>query len=482
MPSEGVGQLYGGLAQGIFGRLREHQAEQDRQDAEQKASTLKYLSGLVDQATPETRPILLRTMADTIGLKGKHRGVWDMITGQGREDYHQQLSSMLSGVTGNIVGPAEYERRKGGPAYVTADDPVGEATAFKPDERTGREIVLRDPDQVALEKLRTQYGLRYENEMTKLYEQQRLTGERQSQIEAERQAGRTSLAERGAMLKAQGDILRRAHAKALAKGLAQPGEDDLQQAALEAGLASGDKDSAMRALVELRQAQAGYYKAQAQVDPLTGQLVGKAMTQGQQATLSRQLTQDAIGVKTKWDQAYARQKRLEVEEAQLRQQLQRMNPVTGQPAQPGEFTFDETAGTFARKGGGQVGAYGAKKALERLKKVSADKQAAIAEMEGLRATLASQYGDQYDATDQWRVVPREGYRSPGVTNTQPRVGQPPPFPAQATQPGQSDFQYQSKQPVAPGTIVPIKGQRYKVTGIASKGADGNIIYNLEPVR
>ena len=74
MPSPTAG-LFGGLAQGIFGRMREHEDEQRALDLEDKKNALNSLSSLLEHATPETRPTIYKQMADVMNLKGKHRVV-----------------------------------------------------------------------------------------------------------------------------------------------------------------------------------------------------------------------------------------------------------------------------------------------------------------------------------------------------------------------------------------------------------------------
>lgn len=475
MPSEGVGSLYGGLAQGIFGRLREHEDEQKKQDFEQKGQTLKYLSSLVDEATPETRPILLNTMAETIGLKGKHRGVWDMLTGGGRDDYHQQLSGLLSKTTGNIVGPEEYDRRKPDLPMPgkTALDPV---TPGKLDQRTGQEIVLRDSDQIALGKLRAQYGLQHENAMTKLYENQRLTSEKAYGLEAERQQGRLDMASKGAELKAQGEILKRAHAKALAKGLAQPGEDDLMSAAMEAGVALGDKDAAQRALTTLRGAQTGEAKAKeryyGQVDPNTGLLGGRPMSEGEKVT--RDQSNQGAGIKVYGDWNAARSKAVAIGE-----RLQALHDSIKKGAEGQGLLYDAAKGQFLSKDGKPVSPLIAslyEDQLSEARKLTESKRLAEEEMGGHHRTLSTQFGSLYSpGKDAWWIEPRADMGGVAPAGA-PRTGQS--FDA-TTKPGANiaDMQEVIGSEARPssnyrvGQIVPIGGMKYKVTSVTPPTAD-----------
>ena len=151
--------LFGGLAQGIFGRMRELDDEQRKIDLEDKQQALTGLSKLLEHATPETLPVIYKQMADVMKLKGKHRGVWDMLTGQGRDDYHQRLSSTLDKVYGNVMGPEAFEAAKtAAPVSGNAADWADESAPLQYTPPAGK-IALRDPQREEIELQRQRYGI-----------------------------------------------------------------------------------------------------------------------------------------------------------------------------------------------------------------------------------------------------------------------------------------------------------------------------------
>lgn len=488
MPSEGVGSLYGGLAQGIFGRLREHEDEQKKQDFEQKGQTLKYLSSLVDEATPETRPILLNTMADTIGLKGKHRGVWDMLTGRGRDDYHQQLSGMLSKVTGNVVGPEEYERRKPKSAVLpmpgaTGLDPVTPGVQAQPDQRTGQEIVLRDPDRIALDKLRTQYGLKYEADMSKLAERDALQSRREELNDQRDYKYKLDTDSQKAHLAAFKPIMERA--QAISGGM-QPTPEAMEQAAQEHAAKLGLDIEKLRETIPglkaraYRDTQQGkFYESQVGV----GQpgMPGYGMKPGEMARFDQGQQQAGTAIYGKWKEASAKVSAIDPQVKALREQIK--VAAKGKP-------FDEARGVVLDPATGQPDAMLNRRLaplIADLAKLSGEKARAEQEMQGHHQTLSTQYGDYFQpgtGSGPWWIEPKQGFGGvapAGATRTGQR-GTPPPFPAQASMPNQSHMQWETESPKPKGTVMTFKGQRYRVTGVVGKSASGKTIMGLEPVQ
>lgn len=480
--SEGVAQLYGGLAQGLFGRMREHDEEQRRQDAEQKQTTLKYLTGLIPDATPETRPVLLKQIADVVGLKGKHRGVWDMLTGQGREDYHQQLAGQLDSLMGRVVGPQKYEelRQQGvqqdmGAAF-RANSPYVRSTDPKPTEGI---VALRDPDELALEKIRTQYALRHEAEMNKLYEQQAGNYAFRSQLQQEKGALSQDRVRLEAEMKARGEIMRRAYAKAVARGGGAPNDEDWQTAGIETAAASGDKDAAERALVNLRGAQTGLAQAQAAALGTPG-TPGYGMKAGEQMRFDQSQQQAGTSIYGKWNDARARA-------ISLGQQLQTVHDQLKAQAESEGLAYDASRGLFLDPKTGKPETMLRKSTQDALAKAAAltqQKAQAEQEMTGHHKTLTTQYGEYFkggEGAGAWWVEPNQGFGGVAPAGAPRTTEAPPPFPGQAGQGGQSDYQYQSSKLQPKGTIIPIRGERYRITGIARQEG-GRYIYNLEKVQ
>lgn len=475
-----VGNFYTGIATGIFGRTHELEEEQKQLDRQQKLETLKFLGSQIDSVDPNSRPLLLQQMADVAGLKGKHRSAWDYITQQGRQDYHDQLSAKFKDIMGSMVGPDEYQKLKphmevgfgeppaGGPSW------MGVTGGMTPD-RTAGKIALLDPTEEKRRLLEATYGYKSQLASNNIWERYGSTSQLQQEkgeIGQERDAAKIAAQ---ADAKARGDVLKRAMQSAILHNRTKPNDEDLQVAAYQIGVEMGDHEKSRKILDELRIAQTGYTLSQTQVN--ADGTVGKPMTQGQAAGLSRQLTQDAIAVKTKWDAAYAKMKGLEAQETALRARLARTNPILGGAAKEKEYQFDEANGVFARADNTPIPLVkpDVQKSIAQLKQISAEKQQTIAEMEGLRQTLGSQYGDQYDTSDQWSIKPKEGYRSPSVTN--PGGGQT----YDATTPSGGGTQrnvldvgkrakYTSSNTYKPGEVISVGPIQYKVMKVL--GGDG----------
>jgi hypothetical protein len=181
--------FFSGLAGGIeeFRREQETQAR-DREDRTRK-ETLGVLTGLLDKATPETAPILLRQIGDVMKFKGKERGIWDQLTGSGLDNTTTGLQGKLNNVLA-MVQPAGTRPR------TVADAPPA--------------IRLRDPFAESIEKIQAQYDLRREADINKLTQQQALLGERERGLEEQRQKNRLELDEQRAYNKAYGDVYKEA--------------------------------------------------------------------------------------------------------------------------------------------------------------------------------------------------------------------------------------------------------------------------------
>ena len=498
MPSEGVGSLYGGLAQGIFGRLREREDEQRRSDAEQKGSTLKYLSSLVDEATPETRPILLNTMAETIGLKGKHRGVWDMLTGGGRDDYHQQLSGLLAKTTGNIVGPEKYEQlRKQGViqdmgAAFRAGDPSVRSSEPLPTEG---KIALRDPDQIALEKLRNQYGLKFEADMRLVDEKDRRSINREVQNDDRDYRYRQALQQDKAYRDSFKPVMERAQALS---GSMIPTPEALEQAAQEHATKLGLDIEKLRETIPglkartYRDTQMGRL-AESQIGQGVPGTPGYGLTPNQQANIDIRLDDKSDAVASEWTAAKAELDKLNVEQETLRERMKQIEPMFGGVAPKGTYQFDESNEGFYNpktKKYEELVSPEIKKQIGRIKEIEALKAGLLTRMKTAREKLKG--NPAYDTSDEWSLRRTESGRvaPTGAPRTSTK-GQPPPFP-QTSMPGQTNydpntvaegFRYRSKKPVANGTeIGPFGGKMYKVVGILGKEANGDILYQLEPMQ
>lgn len=473
MPSPTAG-LFGGLAQGIFGRMREHEDEQRKLDLEDKKNALNSLSSLLENATPETRPVIYKQMADVMSLKGKHRGVWDMLTGGGRQDYHDQLASKLDGVFGNVVGPEAYEQLKSHPEAGYSGLPAAGGPAWAsptitqtPDQTAGK-IALEDPTLNKVKLLQATYGLRSANDSNKLWEgaeAKNYTNEIKGDLGKERDAAKITLT---ATMKAQGDILKRGMQMAQAQGRAKPTDDDLQAAALQLGTETGNHDEALQALTALRKAQTQYYANGGS----QGGGADKPITPYQQTQIDKDLQAKGVAVFQNWNKAKATINKLDTEHQAVRKQLNQIASANG-------LAFDEANGQFLDSKTGKavdldtlpVSSKQLRGMLDKMAKLAADKAAAYQEMQGHRATLEGQFGPLYKFNGEWDVQPSEmgGVAPAGAPRTTDAT----------TKPGVNiaDIQEVIGSATRPASaykvnqLVSIGGQKYKVSSVTPPTED-----------
>lgn len=481
MPSPTAG-LFGGLATGIFGRMREHEDEQRQMDLEERKNALTSLSSLLEHATPDTRPVIYKQMADVMKLKGKHRGVWDMLTGQGRDDYHQQLSSQLDNVFGNVVGPEKYQQlqqegvRQDLGAAFQANSPYVRSTEPKPTEG---KIALRDPIAEHLNALKSQYGLQNDRRSAEIELRNKLAGERELANDIRDAASQKDIAEQRAALKAFGPIMQRA--QALSGGMA-PTREAIEQAAQEHAAKFGLDIDKLKAQIEFLSSGARRNDAMAQSLGEGG--AGRPQTENQKLTFDASQRKEAATTYEKWNKAKANITRLDTEHQAVRQQLNQL-------AQSQGVSYDEANGRFYDKNGQTVDPdlLGIPRKqldslMSKMAKLAADKAAAANELQGHRSTLEGQFPSLYTFGDQWSVTPNPevGGLAPAGA---PRTGNPPEWKMPLNGPNKVGEikQYKSTSPIPVGTVIDAgpKG-KFKVAGIAGKDKDGTIIHNIVPVK
>ena len=491
MPSPTAG-LFGGLAQGIFGRMREHEDEQRALDLEDKKNALNSLSSLLEHATPETRPTIYKQMADVMNLKGKHRGVWDMLTGQGRQDYHDQLSQHLDSVFGNVVGPEQYKQlqQEGvaqdlGAAF-RANSPYVRSDVPKPTEG---KIALRDPITEHLDAMRQQYGLQSEQRELDIRLRDALQTERERKNDEREAELKKSVDKERAAMAAFKPIMQRAQA---ISGNMIPTPEAIDQAAQEFSEKTGLDKEFLKSKIfsnttggELNIAKKNFF------DSGGAGGAGRPMTENQQRTFDAAQRAQAAGTFEKWNKAKALINRLDIEQQATRQQINQL-------AQQNGVSYDEANGRFYDKNGQTVDPdlLGLPRRqldalFSKMAKLSADKAAALSEMQGHRSTLEGQFPQLYTFGDQWSVTPNPetGGLAPAGA---PRTGTPPPFPAGTAapstgaaqaQPEGIQYEHLSRQKLPVGTV--LKGKdgnpSYKITGL--KATEGGFYrYTMEPVK
>lgn len=480
MPSPTAG-LFGGLAQGIFGRMREHEDEQRKMDLEDKKNALNGLSSLLEHATPETRPIIYKQMANVMSLKGRHRGVWDMLTGQGRDDYHNQLSQSLDNVFGNVMGPKAYEAAtQAAPTSGNADDWQDESAPLSYTPPAGK-IALRDPIAEHLAGLQSQYGLRNQQDMAKIAFQQDQMEERQRALQADRFKLNAERDDHRAQIAAEKEVKALATAYALKRQSNVPSEEDLAQAAEQVASKYNLKLDDLKAAIGLKGAETKRAEAQADYYGSGGPGgVGRPMTENQQRTFDAGQRAQAAGTFEKWNKAKASINRLDTEHRAARQQINQL-------AQQNGVSYDEANGRFYDKNGQTVDPdlLGIPRRqldglLNKMAKLSADKAAALSEMQGHRATLEGQFPSLYTFGDQWSVTPNPevGGLAPAGA---PRTGNPPEWKV-PTGPVTGVTQYKSTAPLPKGTVIETGRGKFRIIGVAGKDKDGTVVHNIEPVK
>jgi len=473
MPTPTSG-FFGGLAQGIFGKMAEHEKQAREEDFKKRGETLSYLTSMIDQATPETRPILMQQISDVMKLKGKQRGVWDMLTGGGRQNYSDALGEKLSEITGNVVGPEQYAKLKGGLQADFAQAPTAGGPAWAsqalvqaPDQTAGK-IALLDPRADRLAQIREQYGAMKEAGLDRLEFQ----ATQRAALQEDAQKHAKELEEVRQYNRAFGPVYKQAATIAAGKGKPKFDDEDLAEAAQQIGTLGGLNVDKLKAQIGLSQAKKLEAEANAQAaglgtgDPFAG------MKPGERARFDQSQQQNAAVPYGQWQKAYAEVQKIDPEQTTLRTELARLDPMTGLPVQGKPiYSFDETQGTYVGPNG-QAPAYisaSVKAKIAKLKQLEAQKQSLRAILQSTSQVLKAQYPDYYNVKDEWSVTPSSGFGGVSPSGA-PRTGQT--YDA-TTRPvvNIADMQEVIGSAARPssnfkvGQVVSIGGKKYKVTSI-----------------
>lgn len=479
MPSP-TGGFFAGLAQGLFDTIGRHEKEAREEDFKKRGETLNYLTSMLDQTTPETRPILMQQISDVMKLKGKQRGVWDMITGGGRQNYSDALGQKLSEITGNIVGPREYERLKGGVQVDTSQAPGAGGPAWAslpvnvaPDQTAGK-IALLDPRADRLAQIREQYGAMREAGLERLEytEAARMARQEDAQQHAK------EIAEMRQYNSAFGPVFKQAATIAASKKKPKFDDEDLAEAAGQIAQQQGLNLDLLKARIGLAGAKELEAKANAQATGLGTNDPFAGMKPGERARFDQSQQQNAAGVYGQWQKAYAEVQKIDSEQKTLRAELARLDPATGMAVSgTSPYSFDETQGTYVGQGGKVVDYVGAstKAKIAKLKQLEAQKQALRATLQSSSAALKAQYPDYYNVTDEWTVTPNAGFGGVMPTGAA-RTGTT--YDA-TTKPGTNiaDMQEVIGSAARPssnykvGQIVSIGGKKYQVTSVTPPTQD-----------
>lgn len=269
MPVSPLSGFFGGLATGIFDSQVQMKKEQETQDEQRRRESVGLLSSMLEDATPDTKPLLLQQIGEVMKLKGHHKNAWESITkGLVDNSYQEALGSKLQEILGNVISTTQVGKQmvdETSQAYLDSPDPMDPSTylgAMEPARQRAEagKVILRNPQADALEKLRSQYELQTTKAMKLLEEKQAGEMAQQKDKYDRIAAAKLRLEEEKWTNKAKAELMERA--TVLAKGQ-RPTMVHLQQAAeqldkkwqLETA-AMEDKNEATRALSTFRKAAA----------------------------------------------------------------------------------------------------------------------------------------------------------------------------------------------------------------------------------
>src|SRR5688572_16572189 len=170
------GDFLRGLSEGIFERQGQLRQEQEAKDFQGKQDVIRMLTGLADKIEPDSLPLLLGHVWDTMGIKkqssGKGlRGFLDAFSGMPSRSIEDQLGTKLKEVTDGMVGPQAAKdvrlrgnlSQKGIPGLMGAapDSAYGQKAAADVEGLKSR-MVFRDPRQEKLGEIEARYGAQIE--------------------------------------------------------------------------------------------------------------------------------------------------------------------------------------------------------------------------------------------------------------------------------------------------------------------------------
>lgn len=173
------GDFLSGLSKGIFNELNNQEQLQAQKDFQSKQGLVQLLTGLADKVEPESLPLLMGHIWDTMGIKrqagGKGlRGFLDAFSGMPNRSVEDQLGSKFRELTKGMVGPQEAKdtrlrnniAQKGIPGLVNAapDSAYGQNAAKAAQDLKGK-MVFRDPYQQKLDEIEARYGSQLQNQL-----------------------------------------------------------------------------------------------------------------------------------------------------------------------------------------------------------------------------------------------------------------------------------------------------------------------------
>ena len=409
-----------GLAQGLFGAINDQNQQAKKMEVETRNRTLSLLGGLLDQVDDESKPILFQQMADVAGLKGKHRGLWDELTGKGRNEVTDAINQKYGDVMASLVGPGQMERLRPRTVQVDAPGPGPDNMYVEhpellqlqtPDMSKGR-IGLRSPLKEKMQEDEARIRLQQQYMSQRMLEREEALNARQRDMEEFRQANRIDLEEQRAHLKGSGEVLKRATLIAAQAGRGVPNDADRSAAAEQIATEQGLKVESLRGLIGLNTAKTDYFTAQAQA---AGQGTG-GIRPGQQATLDQAQQQNAQAVHGRWLEAKSKAEKSAVQADQLRTQLENLAKQNG-------LYFDSRDNTFRLPGGGFPSPYSlegmavsnARSLVQEYLQAMAGRIQAESEQRGHYNVIKSNYPDYFEVGDETNPYVKPNAKFGGVS-------------------------------------------------------------------
>lgn len=407
-----------GLAQGIFGELSSQRARKEEQNAQEKAQTLKLLTGLLDQTEPESKPLLIRHIGSVMGLKGPQQGIWARLTGADLESDRGALNESLTNILGSIApSPVKDQIRQTGTTRIPGtpvDLPLpkfGTERVAAPEQRRSDQIYLRDPYQFELEKLQARYSIQNQALEERMREKSGLDFKRQLALQDDAQKARQELEgykeenriEREFQVRAKRyALLRRNPGGAITEKDQRDAIDDLEA---ERGL----KLDNLRAKTNLARSQSVLAEAAAKIDPTTGLPVGKLPTMQQERTFGLQVEKESREKEEKARSVGMRYATARATAKAVGEQLQSAyNKISAQG-----YSYDGATGKLYNKTSGQevtptqMGMLSERLGLKDLTKLAASKSQADSILNTLWEEIKASHQDYYEPGAQmWDVRPK----------------------------------------------------------------------------
>lgn len=158
------GEFLQGLSRGIFGELGRQKTEQESKDETRRGQIINLLSGLASQVEPESLPLLMGHIGDTLGIKGKMRSFWDAFSGQPDRSIEDQLGTKLRDVTSHLIGPETARKARAGGDMARLFQPQTPEQQSNQQRRLSDErglqgnMIFRDPRREKIEEIEQRYG------------------------------------------------------------------------------------------------------------------------------------------------------------------------------------------------------------------------------------------------------------------------------------------------------------------------------------